>query len=98
MQKVIDPVCGMSIDPETAAGRSTFEGRDYFFCSKACKDEFDRNPEKYRHADASTASPASEDDPRWTKKGGIVAPKFGSAGSGGAEYEPLPHERRDERT
>ncbi len=26
----------------------------------------------------------------YTRSGGIVAPKFGSAGSGGAEYEPGP--------
>lgn len=97
MQKVTDPVCGMTIDPETAAGRSTFEGRDYFFCSAACKDEFDRNPSKYRHADASTSPSLADDDPRWTKSHGIVAPKFGSAGSGGAEYEPLPHERKEDR-
>jgi len=29
-------------------------------------------------------------EPPFTKKGGFVAPKFGAAGSGGAEYEPLP--------
>ena len=33
-------------------------------------------------------------EPTHTKAGGIVAPKFGSAGSGGAEYEPGP-ERHD---
>ena len=95
MQKVTDPVCGMSIDPETAAGKSTFEGRDYYFCSKACKDDFDRDPVKYRHADATTSPSVADDDPPWTKVGEVVSPKFGAAGSGGAEYEPLPHERKD---
>jgi len=96
MQKVIDPVCGMSIDPATAAGTSTFEGRDYYFCSKACQAEFEKNPAKYRHADAGTNAPsAAADDPPYTKTGGLVSPKFGAAGSGGAEYEPLPHEKRD---
>jgi hypothetical protein len=28
--------------------------------------------------------------PRTTSKGGFTAPKFGSAGSGGAEFEPGP--------
>lgn len=34
-------------------------------------------------------------EPPYTKSGGIVAPKFGSAGSGGAEYErgPETHDR-----
>jgi hypothetical protein len=34
-------------------------------------------------------------EPPFTKSGGFVAPKFGSAGSGGAEYEPLPEAHDD---
>ena len=95
MQSVIDPVCGMAIDPDTAAATTKFEGRDYYFCSMACKTEFERNPDKYRHADASsTPVDRATDDPPWTQTGPIVSPKFGAAGSGGAEYEPLPHEKR----
>ena len=97
MQKVIDPVCGMSIDSTTAAGQSKFEGRDYYFCSKACQAEFEKNPSKYRHADATSGTASTtDDDPRFTKVGEIVSPKFGAAGSGGAEYEPLPHDRSSE--
>jgi Cu+-exporting ATPase len=29
----IDPVCGMSVAPETAAGKYDFEGKTYYFCS-----------------------------------------------------------------
>lgn len=48
--KVIDPVCGMSIDPSTAkGGKSTFEGQDYFFCNPKCKTKFDANPHAYIH-------------------------------------------------
>ena len=98
MQKVIDPVCGMSIDPATAAGQSKFEGRDYYFCSKACQQEFEKNPAKYRHADATSSTASrSDDDPPYTKVGEIVSPKFGAAGSGGAEYEPLPQDKVDSR-
>lgn len=93
MEKVIDPVCGMSIDPATAAGKTSYEGRDYYFCSKACEDEFRREPAKYRHAHGGATGGA--DDPPYTKSGGMVSPKFGSAGSGGAEYEPLPGDKRD---
>lgn len=93
MEKVIDPVCGMSIDPATAAGKTSYEGRDYHFCSKACEDEFKRDPARYRHAD--TGVPRGADDPPYTKSGGMVSPKFGSAGSGGGEYEPLPGDKRD---
>lgn len=80
MAAVKDPVCGMTIDSETAAGRTVYEGQEYFFCSTQCKRQFDQNPAKYH-------------EPRFTKKGPVVAPKFGSAGSGGLEYEPLPDER-----
>jgi YHS domain-containing protein len=44
---VKDPVCDMMIDEKTAAGRSEYQGHTYYFCSKTCKDEFDRNPDAY---------------------------------------------------
>ena len=45
-----DPVCGMTVDPEAARGKglhSSYQDRDYFFCGKGCKLEFDENPERY---------------------------------------------------
>ncbi len=95
MATAIDPVCGMTVDTQTAAGKSTFEGQDYYFCSTACKVEFDDNPGKFRGEGGTADAPAEEDEPRFTKKGPFVAPKFGSAGSGGAEYEPLPPGAKD---
>jgi Cu+-exporting ATPase len=44
---VIDPVCGMEIDPNTAAGKSEYNGQTYYFCSPGCKKSFDKDPEKY---------------------------------------------------
>jgi YHS domain-containing protein len=44
---VKDPVCGMEIDPKTAAGQSEYQGQTYFFCSMGCKKDFDKEPEKY---------------------------------------------------
>ncbi len=44
---VKDIVCGMPVDPKTAGGKSEYKGQTYFFCSKGCKAQFDRNPEKY---------------------------------------------------
>ena len=41
---VIDPVCGMSVDPDRAAGQSVHEGTTYAFCSASCKQKFDREP------------------------------------------------------
>lgn len=42
-----DPVCGMQISEEDAAGQSEFEGRTYYFCSSACKEQFDANPTRF---------------------------------------------------
>lgn len=44
---VIDPVCGMEVNDETAAGKSEYRGEIYYFCSPGCKRAFDQNPEQY---------------------------------------------------
>lgn len=46
-EHVRDPVCGMEVDPERAAGTSEYQGRTYYFCSTHCKATFEREPEKY---------------------------------------------------
>ncbi|HEV2845490.1 MAG TPA: YHS domain-containing protein, partial [Thermoanaerobaculia bacterium] len=45
--KVTDPVCGMKIDPATAAAKSVYAGKTYYFCSKDEKAKFDKDPEAY---------------------------------------------------
>jgi len=42
-----DPVCGMSVDETKAAATSQFQGKTYYFCAKACKDKFEKEPPKY---------------------------------------------------
>ncbi len=44
---VKDPVCGMEVDPKTAAVKSEYKGMVYYFCSSGCKRAFDKEPEKY---------------------------------------------------
>jgi len=34
----IDPVCGMTVDPATAAGSHVHGGRTYWFCSTGCRE------------------------------------------------------------
>jgi Cu+-exporting ATPase len=41
---MIDPVCGMKVDPSTAAASVEFEGETYYFCSKGCAKKFSQNP------------------------------------------------------
>jgi YHS domain-containing protein len=42
-----DPVCTMKVDEETTEFTSVYDGQTYYFCSNACKEEFESNPERY---------------------------------------------------
>lgn len=42
-----DPVCGMTIDPATAAGSAEHDGQTYYFCSPGCRKAFLADPGKY---------------------------------------------------
>ncbi len=44
---VVDPVCGMTVDPDTAAGSVTYSGTTHYFCSRHCQQKFEAGPEKY---------------------------------------------------
>lgn len=50
MATVHDPVCGMDIDPATAAGSEEFEGTTYYFCSPSCLERFKADPGRYAAA------------------------------------------------
>jgi YHS domain-containing protein len=54
----VDLVCGMSVDPKRAAGQSEFRGKTYYFCSKGCKQAFDKEPDWY--IDQSQSSKISD--------------------------------------
>lgn len=49
-----DPVCGMTVNPETAAGSSEHNGKTYYFCSKHCLKKFQENPESYLNKTTAT--------------------------------------------
>ena len=103
MAQVRDVVCGMMIESDAAAARSSFQGTTYYFCSVECRDQFEANPALFtaRGAAADEAPPSDsgleKHETPFTKKGPFVAPKFGSAGSGGLEFEPGPerHGKKD---
>src|SRR6266498_4365198 len=42
-----DPICGMTVEPERAAGSHVYNGQTYYFCSQHCLAEFKRDPEKF---------------------------------------------------
>lgn len=41
-----DPVCGMPRNPRSGYTKA-HAGRNYWFCSKACLDKFDADPDRY---------------------------------------------------
>jgi Cu+-exporting ATPase len=53
---VIDPVCGMTVDPDHAAGSVEHQGQTYYFCSTHCVHRFREDPEKF----LSKTAPASQ--------------------------------------
>ena len=44
---VLDPVCGMTVDPESAAGSFEHKGETYYFCSAHCLHRFRGEPEQF---------------------------------------------------
>ena len=76
MEKVVDPICGMTISPETAAGEYKYEGKTYYFCSKGCLEKFkvQNEPaanfvqigpdmEAVQHGEMMATPPGAETDP-----------------------------------
>lgn len=43
----IDPVCGMSVKPATAAAQTCYNGIQLYFCAEACKNAFEAEPQKF---------------------------------------------------
>ena len=42
-----DPVCGMNVDPGTAAGQYEHRSKTYYFCCTHCLEKFRVDPQKY---------------------------------------------------
>ena len=70
-----DPVCGMMVDPEKAAGKVEHDGKTYYFCSARCAERFRNEPEKFlaapgtagmEHKAAPAAVPAVAKNVRYT--------------------------------
>jgi class 3 adenylate cyclase/YHS domain-containing protein len=48
LARLVDPVCGMELDPTTVTARVTLEGREEVFCSPICLQRFVTAPESYK--------------------------------------------------
>jgi len=65
----VDPVCGMNVNLESAAGSFEYQGQTYYFCSKHCLQKFRDDPVSFIHrsaiheAQAATVQPIKIETP-----------------------------------
>jgi len=57
--RVLDPVCGMTVDPATARHSLEHGGRRFFFCSAGCKSKFAAEPHRYLTPKAAAPEPSA---------------------------------------
>src|SRR5262245_25234469 len=43
MSKAVDPICKMTVDTRSAAGKTVHDGKTEYFCSLGCKQRFDED-------------------------------------------------------
>jgi Cu+-exporting ATPase len=55
---VLDPVCGMTVDPSTARNKIGQDGKTFYFCSERCRTKFAEDPAKYAHGKTKPATNA----------------------------------------
>ncbi|MCY4122925.1 MAG: YHS domain-containing protein, partial [Acidobacteria bacterium] len=56
---VRDPVCGMWVDPKTAADSCAYRGHTYYFCRSHCRTRFQADPDRYLGSRETPAAPAA---------------------------------------
>jgi P-type Cu+ transporter len=58
--KVLDPVCGMTVDPATSKHRFDYRGETFHFCSAGCCTKFAADPKKYLEKDSQPKAEVPE--------------------------------------
>ncbi|AMV22622.1 heavy metal translocating P-type ATPase [Planctomyces sp. SH-PL14] len=81
-----DPVCGMEVDPRSAAGSHVHDGQTFFFCSQGCLSKFRADPPRYLRAEPAKQEQASRSGkytcpmhPEIVQDGPGTCPKCGMA-------------------
>jgi Cu+-exporting ATPase len=73
---MIDPICGMDVEPNNAAGKYIYNGQTYYFCSHHCLAKFKEDPDEFLrshgHAPEHAAARAPQLDK--TKQRAYVCP------------------------
>ena len=78
---MLDPICGMTVDPAKAAGKFAFEGETYFFCSVHCQKLFQSDPGKYLAAAKARQSSSPPIAPAYQHHGHQLESKPGISGA-----------------
>jgi Cu+-exporting ATPase len=85
---MIDPVCGMEVTPEDAAGSYLYQGKQYYFCNDSCLEQFRAKPEAFLTPPAERPSDKPADanaiytcpmDPEVRQLGPGACPRCGMA-------------------
>jgi P-type Cu+ transporter len=58
--KVVDPVCGMTVDPHATQHRHEYRGHTYYFCSAGCRTKFSADPRRYLAGNSKLTEPVPE--------------------------------------
>ena len=85
--EVVDPVCGMTIDPADSVGEVEHRGHTYYFCNQSCLDQFTADPERFLDDQRRTAVTQADMgreytcpmDPEVRQQGPGACPKCGMA-------------------
>lgn len=88
----VDPVCGMKVNPATAAGSFDYQSTTYYFCNQRCREKFAANPEAVLYPTHKAEMPAENTvrylgaieytcpmDPEVVQLGPGICPKCGMA-------------------
>jgi P-type Cu+ transporter len=54
---VVDPVCGMTVDPRTSAHNYEHDGQTYYFCTDSCRAKFATEPGRYLEPGLAPSEP-----------------------------------------
>jgi Cu+-exporting ATPase len=97
-QLELDPICGMTVDPDRAAGSYEYQGKTYYFCSTHCLHRFRENPEQFLQKSALPVQIESKPGQKYTcpMHPEIVRDAPGSCPICGMALEPVTVSLEDE--
>jgi Cu+-exporting ATPase len=81
-QGVLDPVCGMTVNPETSKHRFEYHSQTFHFCSAGCRSKFAADPARYLDKGRRDADEANAPVPEGTVYTCPMHPEIRQVGPG----------------